>query len=367
MFVVAGHGGTNVGQYFDDDHPLMYFTEVRNGSVLIDVEGPTLTLKNVRIDGQVTDTFSIVKERGLRLVSPEPGALLARGATVAIDWIGAGTSGEIELAYGSGDEWTPIATVPDEGRFVWTPDKQLGAVKLRVRDPSDVSLADELDGTVEVLGRAPQRLIPFGSLWRYTVENQDGKDWTGLEYRDTRWEEGRAKIGVCGCLPWDCGCETYVTDALVTQSLYLRKHVDVNAVPSAMRLRALYETGMVVFVNGVEIFRRNVGDEAFESTAVGDATYAETVDELLSIPEPSPFVVGENVVAVLMKKSAENGNLSFDLELTLLAEGAGSEGCGCSSVERVDFQTTSDIAYRYLHAMTRSLVFFRATLGEALR
>lgn len=62
VYVVAGHGGTGVSS--KGKHPLMYFTEVQNGSCVVDVNGNTLTLVNVRHDGQLTDNFTIVKGSG---------------------------------------------------------------------------------------------------------------------------------------------------------------------------------------------------------------------------------------------------------------------------------------------------------------
>jgi hypothetical protein len=59
VYVVAGHGGASLGQV--DVHPLMYFTELAHGSCIVNVDGNVLSLKNVRADGVVTDTFSLIK------------------------------------------------------------------------------------------------------------------------------------------------------------------------------------------------------------------------------------------------------------------------------------------------------------------
>jgi MYXO-CTERM domain-containing protein len=59
VYVVAGHGGAGVSG--DADHPLMYFSEVAHGSVVADVEGTTMTLHNVRYDGEETDYVTLSK------------------------------------------------------------------------------------------------------------------------------------------------------------------------------------------------------------------------------------------------------------------------------------------------------------------
>jgi hypothetical protein len=59
VYVVAGHGGAGTGGSLS--HPVMYFSELSNGSCLLDVSGNMLTLTNLRSNGQVSDNFSIVK------------------------------------------------------------------------------------------------------------------------------------------------------------------------------------------------------------------------------------------------------------------------------------------------------------------
>jgi len=59
VYVVAGHGGRNVRG--NGGHPVMFFSEAAFGSCLLTINGSTLTLRNLRSDGTITDTFSIVK------------------------------------------------------------------------------------------------------------------------------------------------------------------------------------------------------------------------------------------------------------------------------------------------------------------
>ncbi len=60
VYVVAGHGGRSIGSG-SANHPVMFFSEKEFGSVLLDVNGPILTVRNVRVNGAITDTFSINK------------------------------------------------------------------------------------------------------------------------------------------------------------------------------------------------------------------------------------------------------------------------------------------------------------------
>ena len=59
MYVVAGHGGKLALP--PTGHPITYFDEGALGSCLLEVDGHTLTVSNLRSDGVVSDMFSIVK------------------------------------------------------------------------------------------------------------------------------------------------------------------------------------------------------------------------------------------------------------------------------------------------------------------
>ena len=60
VYVVSGHGGRSIGSG-SADHPVMFFSEKEFGSVLLDINGSSLTIRNVRTTQAITDTFSIIK------------------------------------------------------------------------------------------------------------------------------------------------------------------------------------------------------------------------------------------------------------------------------------------------------------------
>ena len=62
VYVVAGHGGISVGGA--GNHPLMFFSEVANGSCLLTINANVLTISNIRSDGVDTDSVRIVKLGG---------------------------------------------------------------------------------------------------------------------------------------------------------------------------------------------------------------------------------------------------------------------------------------------------------------
>ncbi|MEN9798540.1 MAG: hypothetical protein RL653_2236 [Pseudomonadota bacterium] len=60
VYVVAGHGGKGPGGI--GNHPVMFFSEKVNGSVLVDVDGDRLELTNLRNTGVVSDHFTLLKD-----------------------------------------------------------------------------------------------------------------------------------------------------------------------------------------------------------------------------------------------------------------------------------------------------------------
>ena len=118
VYVVAGHGGRSVGSPFGGNHPVMFFTEVQFGSVLLDINGPTLKVRNVRSTGSITDTFSINKTSDGQIIwrntsTGDTAAWLVNGLTL-------GSSG---FPGGVPTEWI-IADVgdldgDDKADFVW--------------------------------------------------------------------------------------------------------------------------------------------------------------------------------------------------------------------------------------------------------
>ena len=72
VYVVAGHGGSDLGG--SGGHPVMLRFDPTFGSVLLDINGATLTGQNLRIGGAITDTFVIQKSSaGAPGITTQPG------------------------------------------------------------------------------------------------------------------------------------------------------------------------------------------------------------------------------------------------------------------------------------------------------
>ena len=94
VYVVAGSSGVLESGILN--HPAMRFSESGLGSLVLDVDGPTLQASFLRETGAIDDSFTIVKIDAqapprLLAVHPQPGALQLRwiakpGAVYQIQW-----------------------------------------------------------------------------------------------------------------------------------------------------------------------------------------------------------------------------------------------------------------------------------------
>ena len=314
LYVVAGHGGAGVGG--PADHPLMYFSEVANGSCIVDVNGGMLTLRNIRWDGTETDYVTLAKSDGLYLTSPIGGEVFLAGSTVDVTWSSTGgtaTNVRLEFSLDAGAHWAPIAaSTEDDGLFAWTtPENVTTEARVRITDLDDATRTAE-SGNFELSSRSNVDVITFGGMWEYHDEGVDqGMAWR-TEYGG--WGSGSAQLG------YGEGDEatTLRNEDPNIPTVYFRTQINLAGAVTAARLRVLFDDAIAVYVNGTEVLTRNIGDPAFAAYAAGGSSDNETAEEMLDFSGGSPFVVGDNVVAAIVKQSSSgSSDLSFDLALSV--------------------------------------------------
>jgi hypothetical protein len=160
--------------------------------------------------------------------------------------------------------------------------------------------------------------ISFGSTWNYDDSGMDpGTAWTLPGFDDSGWPVGTAQLGY-----GDGDEKTVLRKTAPSQpSLYFRKKLHVMGTVDAATLKVLFDDGIAVWINGTQVFSRNVTNtahSAYASQNAPDNTRAEA-----SIP-PSVFLNGENTVAVMVKQgTSTSSDVSFDLELALSVSSSG--------------------------------------------
>ena len=312
VYVTAGHGGASTGG--GAAHPLMFFSEADHGSCLVEVAGGALTLRNIRWDGVETDHVTLVKRDGIVIVSPVGGERYVAGSDVDVVWSSMGTSGAVRIEYSldDGGTWaTIIGSTPDDGSFVWTtPRLETSQGRVRVTDVADASLSGQSPGPFTLSAEADVDAIPLGSVWEYRDDGVDpGATWS-TELGG--WAMGPAQLGY-----GDGDEATVVADVDPNHATYyFRRAVTVDGEVTAAHLRVLFDDGFAVFVNGTQVFDRNV-DSGLQNDVYASAASADNEIAEMDI-DPSVLVAGENVVAVLVKQANDtSSDLSFDLSLTL--------------------------------------------------
>lgn len=182
-----------------------------------------------------------------------------------------------------------------------------------------------------------QTLIAQGSAWRYFDQGSlPAANWTVAAYNDGAWGQGNAQLG------YGDGDEQTVVGYGADPNnkyptTYFRRVIDLDATDIAnlgdITGGVNFDDGVVVYVNGVEVFRNNmpagtISNGTFATQAVADenAFVSFTFNKSL-------FVIGANVIAVeVHQSSGSSSDVSFDLHLTSTKTGTSSESTSTDPV-----------------------------------
>ncbi|WP_242918056.1 LamG-like jellyroll fold domain-containing protein [Pontibacter liquoris] len=166
---------------------------------------------------------------------------------------------------------------------------------------------------------AQTSLIPYKSTWKYLDTSTDqGTTWQGPAFNDAAWKSGTAKFGYgisdattivsYGTNPSNKNITTYFrkTFSIPDASLYTSYLLNVKR-----------DDGVVVYVNGVEVYRNNLPSGSITyATLATDAKDNGAVAQSVTV-SAAAFISGTNTVAVEVHQSKANSpDLAFDLELT---------------------------------------------------
>jgi hypothetical protein len=170
---------------------------------------------------------------------------------------------------------------------------------------------------------APVRLIPAGAIWKYNDTGLNlGTAWRATNYNDNSWLSGRAELGYgdgdeatqisYGGDPTNRHITTYFRHAF---------HVPDPALYTSLMVSVLRDDGCVLYLNGTEIFRSNIGPNPAFGTTASNAPEDGTIPQIATV-NPSWLRVGANLLAAeIHQASSSSSDLSFDLELIALPRG----------------------------------------------
>ncbi len=167
--------------------------------------------------------------------------------------------------------------------------------------------------------RGAETLIPRGAVWKYLDNGSDqGTAWREPGFNDSAWPSGPAQLG------YGDGDEATVVNGGPSNNrfvtTYFRRAFNV-ANPAGLvvvQLQVQRDDGVAVYLNGVEVFRNNLGTGA----VLFDTFAANAGDDgrgfLAAVPiDRALLVSGANVLAAEIHQSdATSSDITFDLELT---------------------------------------------------
>lgn len=168
---------------------------------------------------------------------------------------------------------------------------------------------------------AQTTLIPSGSSWKYLDNGSNqGTAWKGTTFSDTAWASGLAQLGYGdGDEAAVLGYGSSSTNKYITT--YFRKTISV-ANPSAFlnyTLNVKRDDGVVVYVNGIEVYRNNMPTGTIAYTTKASTACSDDGSGFLAstlTQTQAGFVAGTNTIAVEIHQNAGNSSdISFDLSL----------------------------------------------------
>ncbi len=175
---------------------------------------------------------------------------------------------------------------------------------------------------IEYAGSLPEEnYIVAGDVWKYYDNSQappndtEGDTWKENAFNDGGWSSGSTPLGY-----GDMNVTPLNSINNSTEVAYFRKTFTVtdHTVYNSLDLEAVRDDGMVVYVNGVEVWSNNM-----DAGTVNYSTFANTVVSgssegvWLTQSAQNELVTGLNVVAVeVHQENAGSSDISFNFKLT---------------------------------------------------
>ena len=165
-------------------------------------------------------------------------------------------------------------------------------------------------------------IISFGSTWKYLDNGSNqGTAWTATGFSDVGWASGNGQLGYgdgdesivlnAGCTPVASCTSKFITS-------YFRKNITIGSTATYLdyTLNVKRDDGIIVYVDGAEVYRNNIAAGAFTyltlaAIAADDGNTVQSITlTTLQIP------TGNHTIAVeIHQTTASSSDISFDLEL----------------------------------------------------
>jgi hypothetical protein len=232
--------------------------------------------------------------------------------SVGIRW--SQVSGPSELTFEVPGQLATAVTLPAAGTYV---------LRLTVSD-------GELEGVddLQIVASRPvtrRTLVAAGSEWRYwDLGSEPPGDWRQASYNDSAWKTGKAPLGYgegdeATVLSFGPNSQAKYTTSYFRRTFQLLRAAAVRS----LNLRVVRDDGVVVYLNGQEVFRDNLpeGLTSFATWALNAISGADETTFLEREALPSMLRNGANIVAIEMHQvNGTSSDLRFDFALEAFAE-----------------------------------------------
>ncbi|HMJ88290.1 MAG TPA: Ig-like domain-containing protein, partial [Candidatus Acidoferrum sp.] len=268
VYVVAGSSGKV--QSYPLNHPVMFTSFARLGSLVIDVNGNRMDVRFLRETGGIDDYFTIVKGTSgnvsptVQITSPTQGAAFNAPAQITLTANAGDQDGTInEVVYYAGSTRIGSATAPPYA-LIWN-NVAAGSYQIVANAIDNLSAStpsSPINITVTNAAAPPSSgtFISTGSVWKYLDTGVNaGTAWRGISFDDSAWRSGPAQLG------YGDGDERTVVSYGPNSSskfltTYFRRAFTVTGALAftGLSLSTLRDDGAVVYLNGTEVYRGNM-------------------------------------------------------------------------------------------------------------
>ena len=291
---------------------------ITNGAFVVPTRGEQATNVFYRILLTATDSLGreatvsrdvLPRTSLLRLVTEPPGIQVLLDGTVR------STPANIPSVAGMARVVGALTPTLSGGRtFDWKGWSDGGAVSHAVVVP-------ETNATLTATYRTPTVLVPVNASWKYlTAATAPSASWRTVGFNDAAWATGPAQLGF-----GDGDEATVIGYGPDPNNKYMTtyfRHAFTVMDPTpfgALLVRLLRDDGGVVYLNGVEVFRSNMGGGApvYRTEARSSVPSADEATQFYSTNVASSLLrAGTNMIAVEIHQNGTNSSdLTFALEL----------------------------------------------------
>ncbi len=173
--------------------------------------------------------------------------------------------------------------------------------------------ANESAGSAPLVAATVEGFVDVGDVWAYLDDGSDqGSAWRQPGFDDSSWSTGPSELGF-----GDGGEATEIAAGAITY--YFRRDFFLADLPTVdATMAAKRDDGVVVYLNGAEVWRDNMPGGAVSSSTLASETVSGDEEEVFhgaTIPAGA-FQMGTNEIAVEVHQAGPgSSDLSFDLAL----------------------------------------------------